>query len=70
MAGSIRKLEGKGGQDRCDEYIRAHGKVKTGSIAVTKSINLKCDIIIHAVGKFGPNRQALLASVKKQQSRG
>ncbi len=47
-------------QEQSDEYIKKHGKVKTGNVAVTDGGNLQAKFIIHAVGpvwKGGENNE-------------
>ncbi len=60
----------KGGyqiQRESDEYIRRHGPVPTGSIAITSAGNLKAKYVIHAVGpRYGEeNGDLKLASAIK-----
>ncbi len=37
-------------QKESDEWIREHGTIDTGDVAVTSGGNLRCKYIIHAVG--------------------
>uniref|UniRef100_A0A7C3WJI4 ADP-ribose-binding protein n=1 Tax=Thermofilum pendens TaxID=2269 RepID=A0A7C3WJI4_THEPE len=57
----------KGGEEiqrESDEYVRKHGPVPTGQVAVTRAGRLKAKYVIHAVGpRFGePDGDEKLAS--------
>lgn len=50
VAGAIRKTGGPSIQRESFDYVRKNGPVEVGCVAVTKSGNLNCGIVIHAVG--------------------
>jgi len=58
----------KGGyeiQRESDEYVKTHGPVKTGEVAVTGPGKLKCRYIIHAVGpRYGEGDDLLYSAIK------
>ena len=41
---------GRSLQEECNNYVRRHGKVLPGNVAVTKAGNLSAKYVIHAVG--------------------
>ena len=50
VAGAIVRKGGRIIQEESDRYVREHGTVPTGSVAVTTAGKLKAKYIIHAVG--------------------
>ena len=50
VAGAIVRQGGFVIQDESDGYIRKHGQVPTGQVAVTGAGKLRCKYVIHAVG--------------------
>lgn len=50
VAGAIVRQGGVVIQEESNEYIRKHGPVPTGQVAVTGAGRLRCKTIIHAVG--------------------
>lgn len=50
VAGAIVRRGGYTIQEESDEYVRVHGPVPVGSVAVTGAGRLKAKYIIHAVG--------------------
>jgi O-acetyl-ADP-ribose deacetylase (regulator of RNase III) len=54
VAGAIIRKGGAQIQRESDEYVRKHGPLKVGGVAVTKAGRLKAKFVIHAVGpKWG-----------------
>ena len=50
VAGAILEAGGRAIQNECDAYIRAHGDLTDGEVAVTGAGKIECKRIIHAVG--------------------
>ncbi|RME00303.1 MAG: macro domain-containing protein [Deltaproteobacteria bacterium] len=50
VAGAIVRKGGKTIQEESDAYVREHGPVPTGKVAVTGAGNLPSSYVIHAVG--------------------
>jgi len=50
VAGAIVRRGGRVIQEESDRWIREHGTVPTGQVAVTGAGSLRCKYIIHAVG--------------------
>jgi len=50
VAGAIVRKGGRIIQEESDRYVREHGVVPTGSVAVTTAGKLKAKYVIHAVG--------------------
>jgi O-acetyl-ADP-ribose deacetylase (regulator of RNase III) len=50
VAGVIAQAGGPAIQRESDKWIREHGRVPTGSAAITSGGDLKADYVIHAVG--------------------
>jgi len=50
VAGAIREAGGKAIQRECDAYVKEHGRVRTGEVALTGAGKLPCKKVIHAVG--------------------
>jgi len=74
VAGAIVRAGGYEIQRESDEYIKKHGQVPTGKVAVTGAGKLKAKYVIHAVGPIwrgGKNneenllREAVYNSLKK-----
>lgn len=63
VAGMILKKGGSTIQKESDEYVKKHGTIEAGNVAVTSGGNLTCKYIIHAVGpiwKGGTNNEETL----------
>jgi len=56
VAGAIARKGGPTIQQESREWVRRHGKVETGSAAITSGGNLKADKVIHAVGPVYDHR--------------
>ncbi len=75
VAWAIVKAGGYEIQRESDEYVRAHGPVPTGGVAVTSAGKLKAKYIIHAVGPIWRGRgdedsllyKAVFNTLKKAQ---
>lgn len=50
VAGAISRRGGPVIQTESDRWVREHGPVPTGGVAVTSAGNLPCKLVIHAVG--------------------
>lgn len=50
VAGAIVRAGGPAIQDESSRWVREHGIVRTGGVAVTGAGNLPCKAVIHAVG--------------------
>lgn len=50
VAGAIRRCGGDSIQEQSDEWVRKHGRVPTGSAAITDGGRLPARYVIHAVG--------------------
>ncbi len=50
VAGAIRQHGGQAIQEECNRWVREHGTVPTGQVAVTGAGSLSCKVVIHAVG--------------------
>ena len=50
VAGAIREAGGKAIQRECAAFVKEHGRVRTGEVAVTGPGRLPCKKVIHAVG--------------------
>lgn len=50
VAGAIVRRGGKEIQEESDEYIKKHGPLEVGEVAVTRAGKLKARYVIHAVG--------------------
>jgi O-acetyl-ADP-ribose deacetylase (regulator of RNase III) len=50
VAGAISRKGGRAIQMESNEWVRTHGKVQTGSAAITSAGNLPSKYVIHAVG--------------------
>ena len=50
VAGAIARRGGPEIQRQSDEWVRAHGPVRTGTAAITGAGNLQARFVIHAVG--------------------
>lgn len=50
VAGAISRRGGPAIQADSDRWVREHGPVPTGGVAVTSAGNLPCKLVIHAVG--------------------
>ncbi len=50
VAGAISRRGGPVIQAESDRWVRKHGPVPTGGVAVTPAGNLPCKLVIHAVG--------------------
>ncbi|MGD2176352.1 MAG: macro domain-containing protein [Anaerolineae bacterium] len=70
VAAAIARSGGPVIQKESNEWVRKHGRVPTGSAAITSGGNLKVDYVIHAVGpvygSMSPSRaaQELTSAVK------
>jgi O-acetyl-ADP-ribose deacetylase (regulator of RNase III) len=67
VAAVIAQAGGPAIQKESDQWVREHGRVTTGSAAITSGGDLKADYVIHAVGPVyssmsKPKAAALLAS--------
>ncbi len=65
VAGAIARKGGPAIQRESDEWVRRHGRVPTGSAAITSGGNLKARYVIHAVGPIydgTPRSAELLAT--------
>lgn len=66
VAGAIVRRGGRVIQDESDTWVRSHGSVPTGQVAVTGAGKLACRYVIHAVGPVwqggGHNEDELLHS--------
>ncbi|CEP77397.1 MAG: macro domain-containing protein [Defluviitoga tunisiensis] len=63
VAETIAKKGGPTIQEESNEYVKKHGFIKTGNVAVTGGGKLNCKYIIHAVGpiwKDGTNNEEIL----------
>lgn len=72
VAGAIARKGGPIIQQESDQWIRRHGLVPTGSVAVTSGGHLKARYVIHAVGPIydgSPRSAALLASAVRSALR-
>ena len=59
VAGAIARKGGPTIQRESDEWVRSHGRVATGSAAITSGGNLRARHVIHAVGPvYGAPRAA------------
>lgn len=56
VAGAISRKGGPKIQQESRAYVKAHGKVKTGTCGYTSGGNLKCKYVIHAVGPIWDDR--------------
>jgi O-acetyl-ADP-ribose deacetylase (regulator of RNase III) len=62
VAAAIVRRGGKEIQEESDEYIKKHGALKTGEVAVTGAGKLKARFVIHAVGPvYGEEGEEKLA---------
>ena len=50
VAGAISQRGGQAIQEESDRWVREHGTLSTGQVAVTGAGNLPCKVVIHAVG--------------------
>ncbi|XP_033757570.1 protein mono-ADP-ribosyltransferase PARP14-like [Pecten maximus] len=55
IAGAILAAGGPTIQDECDEYVRKHGQVPEGKAIISRSGNLPCKRVVHAVGPVWQN---------------
>ena len=72
VAGVIARKGGPAIQRESDEWVRRHGRVPTGSAAITSGGNLKARYVIHAVGPVydsTPRSAQLLASAVRSALR-
>ena len=64
VAGAIARAAGEEFIKESQEYIKKHGKVPTGSVAVTGAGKLKAKYVIHAVGPMGTKEKLLESAVE------
>lgn len=66
LAAAVVKRGGQAIQEESDNWVKLHGPLATGDVAVTSAGNLHCKYIIHAVGPVykdgNSNEDALLLS--------
>lgn len=65
VAGAISRAGGREVQVESDRWVRQHGEVATGEVAVTGPGRMECDYIIHAVGPICFSRENMAKKDKE-----